>query len=53
MIRVSDCKACHCEWLGRLRQGQYNTGPFFCRKDKNKETIRLLYKCPLNKVQDY
>jgi len=53
MIRVSDCKKCHCEWLARQRNGLYNTGAFFCRKDKDRETIKLLYKCPLNKVQDY
>lgn len=53
MIRVSDCKACRCEWLRRQRNEPYNNGPFFCMKDKYKETIKLLRKCPLDKVQDY
>lgn len=53
MIRVSDCKACRCKHLQRRMNQGINNGPFYCSKDKNKETIKLLYKCPLDKVQDY
>ena len=52
MIKVSQCKACHCDRLQRRsNDGLYNTGPFYCSATKRKELILELDKCPKNRIR--
>jgi len=51
MIKVSQCKACHCDRLHRKSYGLYNTGPFYCSATKQKELILELDKCPKNRIK--
>lgn len=53
MIHVSDCKAVKCPRLQRRMNGQYNTGPFYCAADKDRETIKILRRCPKNLIKEY